>query len=185
MNIKYGRIGFFVLVMIGCLVSGGCDLLYRLLDEKGSEEKDLVGDALPYEPSEKAEEVQTLLTLYGYGVGEIDGIIGLRTRNAIAKFQEDNQMEVTRKVDRETWERLNEFRDNRLVVDLQLNVALVQSLLKKAGFDPGKVDGKLGSKTQEAVLKFQKAQGLKVDGKIGYKTLSSLSKFISEEPQNH
>ena len=63
--------------------------------------------------------------------------------------------------DEQTWRLLSKFKDNGLVVNNEMNVALVQELLKKAGFDPGKVDGKFGPKTKSAVMSFQKAHDLK------------------------
>ena len=59
----------------------------------------------------------------------------------------------------------------------------IQVLLKEAGFNPGRIDGKLGARTKAAVLKFQEAHGLKIDGKIGYQTLGKLATFIPEEAQ--
>lgn len=162
----------------------GCDALYRLLDKEGAEEKVLVGDIIPYERNEIVEEVQSLLYLYGYNTGRADGVLGLRTRNAIEKFQEDNGLEMTRFVDKATWEKLGLFKENGLVKDLKLNVRLIQSLLKAAKLDPGKIDGKMGPRTKAAVLDFQKAHNLKVDGKIGYQTLSQLARFLPEKPQD-
>ena len=170
--------------LIFCFVLSGCDAVYRLLDKEGAEEKALVGEMIPFERNEKAEEVQSLLHLYGYNVGKIDGILGLRTRNAIEKFQKDNQLEPTRFVDQATWERLNIFNKTQLVVDLHLNVPLIQTLLKGAGFSPGSIDGKMGRRTKEAVIEFQKDRDLKVDGKIGYQTLSALAELIPDKPQN-
>lgn len=161
----------------------GCDALYRLLDKEGAEEKELIGEVIPFEKNLVIEEVQSLLYLYGYNTGKVDGVLGLRTRNAIEKFQRNNGLEPSRFVDQATWERLNIFKDNELVIKGQLNVRLVQVLLKEAGLNPGGVDGKLGARTKAAVLKFQEAQGLKVDGKIGYRTLSKLAEFIPAESQ--
>jgi peptidoglycan hydrolase-like protein with peptidoglycan-binding domain len=171
-------------VLLLCLSFCGCDALYRLLDKEGAQEKALVGDIIPFESNEIVEEVQSLLYLYGYNAGKADGVLGLRTRNAIEKFQKDNGLETTRFVDEATWEKLNLFTKNKLVVDRKINAMLVQSLLKEAGFNPGKIDGKIGAKTKEAVLAFQKAHELKVDGKIGYQTLSQLALFITDELQS-
>lgn len=166
-----------------CLALCGCDALYRLLDKEGAQEKELIGEVIPFEVNLIVEEVQSLLHLYGYNTGKIDGILGFRTRNAIEKFQEDNGLKPSRFADQATWERLNIFKDNELVIKGQLNVRLIQVLLKQAGFDPGKIDGKLGVRTKSAVFKFQEAQGLKIDGKIGFQTLSKLATFISVESQ--
>jgi len=54
----------------------------------------------------------------------------------------------------------------------------IQRALKNAGFNPGAIDGKLGPKTKQAILDFQKAKNLKVDGKVGPKTWSELEKYL-------
>ena len=156
----------------------GCDALYRVLDKEGAEEKQLIGEVVPFEPNATIEEIQQLLSLYGFNPGPADGQLGLRTRNAIERFQQENGLKETRFVDQATWERLKQFKDNQFVVDNHLNIAAIQSALKAAGYSLGKIDGKLGKKTKQAVLDFQKANGLKVDGKVGYHTLSKLSAYV-------
>ncbi|OGX38337.1 MAG: hypothetical protein A3C36_00585 [Omnitrophica WOR_2 bacterium RIFCSPHIGHO2_02_FULL_52_10] len=175
-----GRISAGILLCLCCVFSG-CDILYRALDKEGAEEKQLVGEIIPYEANPVIEEAQALLYLYGYNTGKVDGMLGLRTRNALEKFQTDNGLKPSRSLDKATWERLNVFKENQLVVDQQLNIPLVQKLLKAAGFDPGDIDGKMGAKTEAAVLNFQEAQGLTADGKIGYQTLSKLAGYLTED----
>lgn len=53
-------------------------------------------------------------------------------------------------------------------------VKQIQTKLKNWGYYTGNVDGIFGSKTFEAVKKFQKANGLTVDGIVGEKTLAAL-----------
>lgn len=53
-------------------------------------------------------------------------------------------------------------------------VKQIQTKLKDWGYYSGSVDGIYGSKTFEAVKKFQKANGLTVDGIVGEKTLAAL-----------
>src|SRR3990167_3780386 len=53
-------------------------------------------------------------------------------------------------------------------------VGEAQSLLKSAGFDPGKIDGKFGPKTETATRAFQAARKLVVDGVIGSLTCKAL-----------
>lgn len=53
-------------------------------------------------------------------------------------------------------------------------VKQIQTKLKQWGYYTGSVDGIYGSKTFEAVKKFQKKNGLTVDGIAGEKTLSAL-----------
>jgi hypothetical protein len=54
------------------------------------------------------------------------------------------------------------------------DVRQLQFALKDAGFDPGQIDGIYGKKTERAVKRFQKANGLKVDGIAGKKTFAAL-----------
>lgn len=173
-------------VLIGgmvCLSLQGCDLLYRILHKEGAQEKALVGQVLPFEKNPTVVEIQTLLDLYGYDPGSIDGVMGMRTRDAVERFQRENGLKESRFVDEETWEKLVIFENNQLIIDGQLNIKLIQSLLEKAGFDPGKIDGKLGPKMKKAVTAFQKSRGLKPDGKIGYKTLTKLAEFLPVDGQ--
>ncbi|MCD4781710.1 MAG: peptidoglycan-binding protein [Candidatus Omnitrophica bacterium] len=172
---------YFVSFM-ACLVFFflGCDSIYRMLDKEGAEEKEIIGDVLPYEKNPTVQEIQSLLKLYGYDLGKVDGILGRRTRDAIQRFQKDSQLKETRFVDDETWNKLRIFLDNNMIVDLRLNMTFIQQLLTYAGYDPGPVDGKPGPKTLQAVKKFQKDNGLKVDGKIGYHTLTGLSAYLPQ-----
>lgn len=55
-------------------------------------------------------------------------------------------------------------------------VRLLQELLKKTGFDPGKADGVFGSATEIAVINFQKSFELVPDGIVGQETLAALNK---------
>src|SRR5690606_35049033 len=50
----------------------------------------------------------------------------------------------------------------------------LQQQLKRAGFDPGTIDGVFGAKTEAAVRAAQKAHGLVVDGVAGPKTYAAL-----------
>lgn len=61
-------------------------------------------------------------------------------------------------------------------------VKQIQTKLKNWGYYTGNVDGIFGSKTFEAVKKFQKANGLTVDGIVGEKTLAALG--IQESSNN-
>jgi len=64
---------------------------------------------------------------------------------------------------------------------IQLSPKQIQRALKTAGFYQGPIDGKIGPKTKEAILKFQKAEGLKVDGIVGKRTLAALNKYLSQK----
>lgn len=161
-----------------CFFLTGCDLLYHLLHKEGAEERELIGDVVPFQKNPAVEEVQALLAIYGYSPGKADGVIGLQTRNAIEEFQRDNDLKETRFVDKATWNKLTVFKENNLIVKNKLDIRLVQTALKEAGFDAGVIDGKIGTKTKKAVVAFQNSVGLKPDGKIGYKTLVALNAVL-------
>ncbi|MCA9405403.1 MAG: peptidoglycan-binding protein [Candidatus Omnitrophica bacterium] len=170
----------YLLIFLGlfCLLLGGCDAVYRFLDEEGAEEKELIGEVTPFEKNPTVEEIQRLLKIYGYSPGSVDGVLGLRTREAIEEFQKDNGLEPTRFADEETWTALVRLKTLGLVTDDGLNIVLIQQILIETGFNPGKADGKMGAKTVEAIKAFQKKHQLKPDGKIGYRTLNALSQYL-------
>lgn len=53
-------------------------------------------------------------------------------------------------------------------------ISEVQQALKAKGYDPGSTDGVMGSQTQEALRKFQQANGLPVTGNIDAQTAKAL-----------
>ena len=54
----------------------------------------------------------------------------------------------------------------------------IQAALKKAGYYKGDIDGQIGSKTKEAIQKFQSANGITPDGVVGSRTWQVLSKYL-------
>jgi len=169
---KYLTIFFFL-----CLLSG-CDFIYGLLQKEGAEEKQVLGSMAPMEHNLQVKKVQTFLKLYGYSVGNPDGVMGTNTRIALGKFQEDNDLKPSRFVDFETWGRLQFHEEIGLIKDGKLHIPAVQQALKKAGFDPGSLDGRAGERTWNALKAFQKDKGLKPDGRAGLKTLRELAQYL-------
>lgn len=170
---------FLWLGLVGILfVFSGCDAVYRALQKEGAEERDLLGEVVAHERNERVVEVQKILKLFGYKVGNPDGVLGANTRSAIASFQEDNGLKVSRFVDQATWARLHIFDRYGLVVNGELNAEVVQQALKNAGYDPGTIDGKFGTKTMDALRSFQKKNQLNPDGKVGVRTLNVLAGYL-------
>lgn len=52
----------------------------------------------------------------------------------------------------------------------------IQKILKKAGFSPGPIDGKIGWRTRDAIREFQKAKGLKANGRVDSQTWLQLNR---------
>ena len=59
----------------------------------------------------------------------------------------------------------------------ELPAASIQQALKKAGYYQGALDGKIGSKTKQALRNFQRDNGLDPDGICGRQTWSKLQTF--------
>ena len=55
-----------------------------------------------------------------------------------------------------------------------------QIALQKAGFYKGRIDGKFGPQTRQAIREFQKSKGLRVDGVMGSKTWEELKKYLKD-----
>lgn len=60
------------------------------------------------------------------------------------------------------------------------DVRRLQLALKEQGYDPGQIDGIYGKKTERAVRRFQRANGLKVDGIAGKQTQFALGLAFSD-----
>ncbi len=56
----------------------------------------------------------------------------------------------------------------------------IQKALQAAGYDIGSLDGKIGSKTREAIMAFQKSNGLNTDGIVGGTTWKKLKTHLAE-----
>ncbi|MFC1809690.1 peptidoglycan-binding protein [Candidatus Omnitrophota bacterium] len=57
-------------------------------------------------------------------------------------------------------------------------VRSIQRALQRAGCNPGKADGIFGTRTLNAVMKFQRKYGLSCDGIVGPQTLGKLKRFM-------
>lgn len=64
------------------------------------------------------------------------------------------------------------------IIRVRVSPEKIQRALKSAGVYTGKVDGKIGQGTKEAIIEFQKSHGLKADGVLGKKTWDELKVFL-------
>lgn len=56
----------------------------------------------------------------------------------------------------------------------------IQTALKQADFYTGAIDGKIGPKTKNAIMEFQRSKSLKADGKVGAKTWAALQPYYDQ-----
>jgi len=61
------------------------------------------------------------------------------------------------------------------------NAKQIQAALRNAGYSPGKIDGRIGKQTREAIRSFQRANNLAVDGKVGKKTWEALRIYLEQK----
>jgi peptidoglycan hydrolase-like protein with peptidoglycan-binding domain/uncharacterized protein YegP (UPF0339 family) len=122
--------------------------------------------------SAAVRRLQRGLRRAGYAPGPVDGRYGPLTAAAVERFQANHALQVDGIVGPATRHAL------RTVPPLRLGagqfsahgspaVARLQRLLRHAGFSPGPIDGRLGPRTEQAIVAFQRARHLTVDGFVG------------------
>lgn len=134
--------------------------------------------------SKSTVEIQRRLKALGYDLGnsEIDGILGRKTREAIKRFQQDRGLLVTGRVDEETWQALvdADFNIGDRLLYLKNppfrgdDVKTLQLWLKTLGFYKYDENGIFCSKTQKALMEYQKNMKIYADGVLGTETLQHL-----------
>jgi peptidoglycan hydrolase-like protein with peptidoglycan-binding domain len=121
--------------------------------------------------------VQHLLTDIGYNPGQVDGVFGEKTSNAIMQFQRT---------------RSDYIEDGRitdsLIKDLRIHASMyakrkeVQKLLSYLGYDPGRIDGAPHGLTTVAIIAFERHNGIFYgDGRITDDLISNLRKAVSKQ----
>lgn len=121
-------------------------------------------------------QYQQKLNKLGYLTTKPDGKYGNDTVVAVKRFQENNGLISDGYMGPATKELLmsNEATENALIIgDSGDDVTNVQKYLRKLGYLDS-VTGYFGSATYEAVVNFQKRNGLSTDGKVGSQTINKL-----------
>ena len=138
-----------------------------------------VGDAVA--------DIQGRLLSLGFPSGsDADGSFEDGTERAVRGFQSARGLTSDGDMGPETWRALYEagyrLGDRLLFLRRPMlrgeDVAELQSRLSQLGFDPGKVDGILGSETEQAVLDFQRNRGLTEDGIAGPEVVTELRLLV-------
>ncbi len=134
--------------------------------------------------SSKIVDVQRRLKQLGYDIGksEIDGILGIKTREAIKNFQQDRGLVSTGVVDEETWQELvdagHKIGERLLYIKSPPfrgdDVKNLQLWLKTLGFYKDKENGIFCDKTHGALVEFQKNMKIPADGIFGGSTFQHL-----------
>lgn len=136
---------------------------------------------------------QERLAYYGYYSGSVDGIYSEDVKMAALRFQRANGLKTDGKVGPQTWAKLikddcvdsdhaptsgnyvNEDLKRIIVYGMSgSDVKNVQERLFKYGYYTGTLSGQFGNELKQAVIAFQRANGLKQDGKVGPNTWNVL-----------
>lgn len=171
----------------GLPVTGVADDATRaaLLDENSVAMTESTGaTASLYETLKKGDQGTSVKTLQeklkalGYLTGAADGKYGAGTVKAVEAFQKDNGLEATGRVDEDTMAALNAkeipARTSFARGDIGDDVKALQERLKALGYLEGEADGNFGSKTEQAIRKFQQAKSIKVTGKADEETVKQI-----------
>lgn len=154
--------------------------------------------------SDLVRDVQRGLSTRGYDVGPQDGVFGDSTEQALKRFQRDQRLGASGQVDSQTLAALgipnastasasrgtSASRDyvptsrrqgamatHSSATRVGLNreqVRGVQQNLADRGYDPGRVDGRWGTRTQQALRNFQRDQNMQANGRPDPQTLAAL-----------
>jgi Peptidase family M23/Putative peptidoglycan binding domain len=136
--------------------------------------------------------LQVAMSAFGLYPHPIDGITGPWTQEAVRKFQARHGLTVDGIAGPETRRALGKRGKPNLGARPMReghrgwDVAALQFLLHKRGFQPGGFDGGFGPSTENAVRRYQAAAGLDVDGIAGPTTLHALrgGQVISRPPSD-
>ena len=112
----------------------------------------------------------------GYYKGEIDGIYGPQTTQAVADLQKANGLPETGKIDKATAEALQGDLVEKGVEEAGeelVTTAAVQQTLKLLGFWDGPIDGVWSDELTDAVKDVQKELGVEETGEIDAETLAA------------
>ena len=131
-------------------------------------------------------EIQQFLSNNGFNPGPIDGQSGPKTKNAITLFQKENGLLADGIVGNQTKSKMRSYtgcekantcspRDN--TASKLDTISDIQAYLANNGFNPGIIDGKMGSYTKEAIKAFQRKVGLIPDGVAGNRTKSEMRSY--------
>lgn len=121
--------------------------------------------------------LQAALTAAGYYQGEVDGVYGPSTVDAVKALQTAAGLPVTGLVDKATMAALDAAvtqKGGAIAVQSVSATAAVQTTLKLAGFWPGAIDGKWTDELTTALMAFQTSIGVPPSGVLDIATLAAV-----------
>ena len=126
--------------------------------------------------SDYVTALQTDLATAGYYTGEIDGIYGPETIDAVERLQEDSNLQVTGLMDPATQAALAEL----LGQQESAQVAALQGILTTTGHYGGPIDGVWSLELEEALKELQTELGVPATGVVDAATLRAFEAALAE-----
>ena len=145
---------------------------------------------LKYDPV--AEAVQRELAAAGFYKGEIDGVVGRKTRAAIEEYQKAVGIDVTGQPSQDLVDHIRYLRE---VSDATMytgsikpdadaegraRVRRVQTGLAELAYSPGEINGELSGATRKAIVAFQRDRRLPETGEITDEQIDELGKMTGQ-----
>jgi len=128
--------------------------------------------------------LQLLLNTCGYNI-DADGAFGTQTENAVINYQKNNGLVADGIVGQNTWKSLLEWSNPLPVLrkgSTGKYVRYMQLKLLSKLYNVGTIDGDFGTVSENAVIEFQKENGLAADGIVGPMTWAKLSQIGGGRP---
>ena len=128
--------------------------------------------------------------LAGYFDGEVDGVYGPATVDAVEQLQADADLPVTGLVDRATAEALDaavEAAGGEVAATEVAHTAALQSVLTVAGYWTGPIDGQWSDALTAALQAFQTDLGVEPTGVVDPATIAAAQQALDDlaEPDDH
>lgn len=145
---------------------------------------------LRYDPV--VEAVQRELAAAGYYKGEIDGVVGRKTRAAIEAYQRAAGIDVTGQPSTGLAEHIRYTREISEAslftgsikpaadAEARARVRRVQTGLAELAYSPGAINGEMNRTTRKAIMAFQHDRHLPEDGEITDALIEELGKMTGQ-----
>lgn len=157
----------------------------------------LATHALAFEPGQQGDSVRSIqqrLQQFGYFQGNITGFYGSVTESAVRRFQEDNNLPITGRVDADTLSTMGRLlappqnfgpitqvgSDEGFLSlgDRGLEVKILQQQLQALGYLTSAPTGEYDVPTRSAVIRFQRDYRLQESGIVGPTTRTLLEEQV-------
>lgn len=191
MSAQCFRISLVTFVSMGAVMLGTVSarapesLAGSVMAATAPEQRTLLAQRAAYDPL--IRQIQHGLNALGYNAGPEDGLMGGRTRSAIAAYQRKHDLLVTGQASRSLLDHIEARRTEGGTEAATAQAELITNIqvqLRALGYDV-RVTGRLDAATQEAIQSYQREHQLLVTGEPSSALLDRLEKTVGEQRELH